>query len=120
MKLKQKLATNKPAILAHKYRLTSSNTKQTLALLNLHCFQIHFITSVKQHIYRSFNTCLVYPFNLQKTESLLLNLLQKTLKMVSHLQCTTRRVNSKRDLFKATTSMNIVRDHHNRMIHRFI
>ena len=34
--------------------------------------------------------------------------------------CTTRRVNSKRDLFEALTSMNIVRDHRNRIIHQFI
>ena len=36
------------------------------------------------------------------------------------MQCTTRRAYSKRDLFKTLTSMNIARDHHNRIIHRFI
>ena len=39
---------------------------------------------------------------------------------VSKMQSTTRRVNSKRDLFRAFISMNVVRDHHNRIIHRFI
>ena len=39
---------------------------------------------------------------------------------VSKMQCTTGRVSSKRDPFKAFSSMNIVRDHHNRIIHRFI
>ena len=34
----------------------------------------------------------------------------------SVLQCTTQRVYSKRDLFKTLTSMNIARDHHNRII----
>ena len=38
----------------------------------------------------------------------------------SKIQCTTQRVYSNRDLFKALTSMNIARDHHNRIIHRFI
>ena len=33
---------------------------------------------------------------------------------------TTRRVNTKRDLFKTFVSMNVARDHHNRIIHRFI
>ena len=36
------------------------------------------------------------------------------------MQCTTQRVYSKRDQFKTLTSMNIARDHHNRIIHRFI
>ena len=36
------------------------------------------------------------------------------------LQCTTRRVNSRLDLFKTFTSMNIARDPHNRIIDRFI
>ena len=31
------------------------------------------------------------------------------------MQCTTRRVNSKQDLFNALTSVSIVRDHHNRI-----
>ena len=39
---------------------------------------------------------------------------------VSKMQCTTQRVYSNRDLFKTLTSMNIARDHHNRIIHRFI
>ena len=34
---------------------------------------------------------------------------------VSKMQCTTQRVYSKRDLFKTLTSMNIARDHHNRI-----
>ena len=63
-------ATNKPTCLTHKTSLNSSNTKQTLAPLTLICFQIHSTTSVKQHIQRSLNNCLVYPFNLQKTVSL--------------------------------------------------
>ena len=33
------------------------------------------------------------------------------------LQYTTQRVYSKRDLFETLTSMNIARDHHNRIIH---
>ena len=37
-----------------------------------------------------------------------------------YVQCTTQRVYSKRDLFKILTSMNIARDHNNRIIHRFI
>ena len=37
---------------------------------------------------------------------------------VSKMQCTTQRVYSKRDLFKTLTSMNIARDHHNRIIYR--
>ena len=36
----------------------------------------------------------------------------------SNLQSTTRRVYSNRDLFKTLTSMNIARDHHNRIIYR--
>ena len=32
------------------------------------------------------------------------------------MQCTTQRVNSKRDLFKAVTSVNIVHDHHNPVV----
>ena len=36
------------------------------------------------------------------------------------MQCTTRRVNSKRDLFETLTSINIARDHHNRIIHRLV
>ena len=36
------------------------------------------------------------------------------------MQCTTQRVYSKRDLFKTIISINIARDHHNRIIHRFI
>ena len=39
---------------------------------------------------------------------------------VSKTQCTTQRVNSKRDLFKTFISMNIARDHHNRIIYQFI
>ena len=37
-----------------------------------------------------------------------------------YMQYTTQRVYSERDLFKALTSMNIARDHHNRIIHQFI
>ena len=36
---------------------------------------------------------------------------------VSKMQYTTQRVYSKRDLFETLTSMNIARDHHNRIIH---
>ena len=36
------------------------------------------------------------------------------------IQCTTQRAYSKRDLFKSLISMNMARDHHNRIIHRFI
>ena len=36
------------------------------------------------------------------------------------LLCATQRVYSKRDLFKTLTSMNIARDHHNRIIYRFV
>ena len=39
---------------------------------------------------------------------------------VSMMQCTTPRVCSKRELFIVLTSINIARDHHNRIIHRFI
>ena len=39
---------------------------------------------------------------------------------VSKMQYTTQRVYSKRDLFETLTSMNIARDHHNRIIHWFI
>ena len=39
---------------------------------------------------------------------------------VSKMQCTTRRLYSKQNLFKTLTSMNIARDNHNRIIHRFI
>ena len=39
---------------------------------------------------------------------------------ISQLQYTTQRVYIKRDLFKTLTSVNIARDHHNRIIHRFI
>ena len=77
MESQQKLATNKPACLAHKISLTSRNNKQTVAPLTVLCLQIHLITSVKQHIYRSFYNCQVYPFNLQKTISLLFNSMQK-------------------------------------------
>ena len=34
---------------------------------------------------------------------------------VLKMQCTTQRVYSKRDLYKTLTSMNIARDHHNRI-----
>ena len=36
------------------------------------------------------------------------------------MQCTTQKVYSKRDLFKILTSMDIARDHHKRIIYRFI
>ena len=36
---------------------------------------------------------------------------------VSKMQYTSQRVYSKRDLFETLTSMNIARDHHNRIIH---
>ena len=39
---------------------------------------------------------------------------------ISKVQCTTQRVNCNRDLFKTLTSMNVARDHHNRIIYRFI
>ena len=39
---------------------------------------------------------------------------------VSKMQCTTQTVYGNRDLFKTLTSMNIVSDHHNRIIYRFI
>ena len=55
MKPLQKLATNKPACLAHKISPTISNNKQTLAPLTLLCLQIHSLTLVKQHILPSFN-----------------------------------------------------------------
>ena len=36
------------------------------------------------------------------------------------MQCTTPRVYNKRDLFKTFISIKIARDHHNRIIYRFI
>ena len=36
------------------------------------------------------------------------------------MQYTIQRVYSKRDLFKTVISMDIARDHHNRIVHRFI
>ena len=45
---------------------------------------------------------------------------KKQFEMKFKSQCTTQRVYSKRDLFKTLTSMNIARDHHNRIIYRFI
>ena len=39
---------------------------------------------------------------------------------VSKMRCTSQRVYSNRDLFKTLTFMDIARDHHNRIIHRFI
>ena len=42
------------------------------------------------------------------------------MKLCFSLQYTTQRVYSKRDLFKTLTFMNIARDHHNRIIDRFI
>ena len=37
-----------------------------------------------------------------------------------NMQYITRRVYSKRHLFKTLTSVNVARDHHTRIIHRFI
>ena len=39
---------------------------------------------------------------------------------VSKMQCTTQRVHSKRDLIKTLTYTNIARNHHNRIIYRFV
>ena len=77
MKPSQKTTTNKPAFLARKISPTISNNKQTLAPLILLWLQIHSLTSAKQHIKRSFNNCLEYQFDLQKTISFLFNLVQK-------------------------------------------
>ena len=59
-------------------------------------------------------------YNVFKVTNMQLFLNMNKSYFLESMQCTTQRVYSKRDLFKTLTSMNIARDHRNRITHRFI